>query len=96
MKDKIIGFIGAGNMASSIIRGLIKSGKAPATILVKDIDKVKLVHGKGLRIQTIHPSDEGIYVCEASNLMGAVTAAAKLTVSEPPVPVRQISYEGIA
>ena len=42
MKDKIIGFIGAGNMASSIIRGLIKSGKAPATILVKDIDKVKL------------------------------------------------------
>ena len=29
-------------MASSIIRGLIKSGKAPATILVKDIDKVKL------------------------------------------------------
>ena len=50
-----------------------------------DIEKVKLVHGKGLRIQTVHPSDEGIYVCEASNLMGAVTAAAKLTVSEPPV-----------
>jgi hypothetical protein len=50
-----------------------------------DLDKVKLVHGKGLRIQTVHPSDEGIYVCEASNLMGAVTAAAKLTVSEPPV-----------
>ena len=53
----------------------------------KDIDmnKVKLVHGKGLRIENAHPSDEGIYVCEASNLMGAVTAAAKLTVSEPPV-----------
>ena len=50
-----------------------------------DLEKVKLVHGKGLRIQTVHPSDEGIYVCEASNLMGAVTAAAKLTVSEPPV-----------
>ena len=50
-----------------------------------DIEKVKLVHGKGLRIESVHPSDEGIYVCEASNLMGAVTAAAKLTVSEPPV-----------
>ena len=50
-----------------------------------DMEKVKLVHGKGLRIQTVHPADAGIYVCEASNLMGAVTAAAKLTVSEPPV-----------
>ena len=48
-------------------------------------DQIQLVHGKGLRIQNLHPSDQGVYVCEASNLMGAVTAAANLTVSEPPV-----------
>ena len=47
--------------------------------------QVQLVHGKGLRIANLHPSDQGVYVCEASNLMGAVTAAANLTVSESPV-----------
>lgn len=50
-----------------------------------DMGKIQLVHGKGLRIENVHPSDAGVYVCEASNSMGAVTAAASLTVSEPPV-----------
>ena len=49
------------------------------------LSQVQLVHGKGLRITNLHPSDQGVYVCEASNLMGAVTSAANLTVSESPV-----------
>ena len=42
MKEAVIGFIGAGNMASSIIRGLTEAGKKPSSILVTDIDKEKL------------------------------------------------------
>jgi len=34
-----------------------------------DIEKVKIIPGKGLRIDSVHPSDEGTYVCEASNLV---------------------------
>ena len=34
-----------------------------------DIEKVKIIPGKGLRIDSVHPSDEGVYVCEASNLV---------------------------
>ena len=44
-----------------------------------------MVHGKGLRISNAHPSDQGLYVCEASNAMGRVSAGARLTVSERPV-----------
>ena len=32
-----------------------------------DITKVKIIHGKGLRIENIHPSDEGTYICTAKN-----------------------------
>ena len=42
MKEAVIGFIGAGNMASSIIRGLIEAGKKPSSIFVTDIDESKL------------------------------------------------------
>jgi hypothetical protein len=47
-----------------------------------DLDKVKLVPGKGLRIESVHPSDEGTYVCEASNLMGTISAGAVLQVRQ--------------
>ena len=50
-----------------------------------DISKAKIVHGKGLRIENVHPSDEGTYVCSAKNLVGKVTAKAVLTVLEKPV-----------
>ncbi len=49
------------------------------------MDKAQIVHGKGLRIESVHPSDEGLYVCEASNPMGKIAASARLRVSEPPV-----------
>ena len=42
MKEAVIGFIGAGNMASSIIRGLIEAGKEPSSIFATDIDESKL------------------------------------------------------
>ena len=42
MKETVIGFIGAGNMAGSIIRGLIGAGKNPESIFVTDIDNEKL------------------------------------------------------
>lgn len=38
---KITGFIGAGNMASAIINGMLKSGADPNGILVFDLDKEK-------------------------------------------------------
>ena len=38
----MVGFIGAGNMASSIVRGLIDAGKNPESIFVTDIDNEKL------------------------------------------------------
>ena len=47
--------------------------------------QVKVVPGKGLRIESVHPDDEGTYVCEASNVMGRISAEATLRVRERPV-----------
>ena len=44
-----------------------------------------MVPGKGLRIESVHPDDEGTYICEASNVMGRVSAEATLRVRERPV-----------
>jgi hypothetical protein len=41
---------------------------------------VKIIAGKGLRIESVHPSDEGTYICEASNVMGTISAGAFLQV----------------
>jgi len=42
LDNTIIGFIGAGNMANSLIRGLLAKGKSPSTVLAADIDAIKL------------------------------------------------------
>lgn len=39
--NKITGFIGAGNMATAIINGMLKAGKEPQSLVVFDIDKEK-------------------------------------------------------
>lgn len=50
-----------------------------------DVTKVRIVHGKGLRIENARPSDAGTYVCTAKNIVGSVTSSAVLKVLEPPV-----------
>ena len=40
--DSRIGFIGAGNMAASLIHGLLNKGQDPQTLLAADIDSDKL------------------------------------------------------
>ncbi|MCK5925001.1 MAG: pyrroline-5-carboxylate reductase, partial [Methylococcales bacterium] len=42
MKTKNIGFIGGGNMATSLIKGLIASGHPPQQIWVSDVDAERL------------------------------------------------------
>ena len=42
MENTIIGFIGAGNMSNSLIKGLLAKDKIPSTILAADIDLKKL------------------------------------------------------
>jgi pyrroline-5-carboxylate reductase len=44
MKTEKIGFIGGGNMASSLISGLIASGHAPENIWVSDINPASLLN----------------------------------------------------
>lgn len=46
-----------------------------------DFAKVKVIPGKGLRIESVHPADEGSYICEASNIMGTITATANIQVN---------------
>ena len=50
-----------------------------------DISKIKIIHGKGLRLDNIHPSDEGTYICTAKNIVGVVSSSAKIKVLERPV-----------
>ena len=42
MKNVTLGFIGAGNMANSLIRGLLADGTSADSILIADIDSEKL------------------------------------------------------
>lgn len=50
-----------------------------------NLAKVKILQGQGLRIESVHPLDEGIYICEASNVMGTISTLVELKVREPPV-----------
>ena len=50
-----------------------------------NVSKVKIIHGKGIRISDVHPMDAGTYVCTARNVAGFITAKASLKVFEPPV-----------
>ena len=50
-----------------------------------NLQKVKIVQGQGLKIESVHPQDEGTYICEASNVMGSILTSAVLKVRERPV-----------
>ena len=63
LKDKTIGFIGAGNMGSAIMRGLLQSGQVKKShIIASDIDEGKL---------TALAADHGIQITRSNvELMG--------------------------
>lgn len=48
------------------------------------ISRARLTEGKSLRIERLAVEDEGVYICDATNLVGTVTAKATLTVHSPP------------
>ncbi len=58
MKTKAIGFIGGGNMAASLIKGLIESGHSPKQIWVSDINAETLQsHAAKLKVNVTSNND---------------------------------------
>ena len=71
MTDGIISFIGGGNMATSLIGGLIADGRDPASIYVTDVEAVKLEYlADTFRVQTSSDNDEAVRL--ASTVVFAV------------------------
>lgn len=61
MTDGIISFIGGGNMATSLVGGLIADGRDPASIYVTDIDMAKLeALSDAFRVQTSTDNEEAV------------------------------------
>ena len=48
-------------------------------------DTIQIIPEQGLSIKNLHPSDQGMYLCHASNKAGSISANAMLRVEEPPV-----------
>lgn len=49
------------------------------------VGRVDILADKTLRIEQLRPEDQGVYVCEADNAVGSVSASATVTVHSPPV-----------
>lgn len=65
MNTKNIGFIGGGNMASSLISGLISSGHTPQQIWASDLDEDKLrVLAANLKINVTTDNNAVVNECE--------------------------------
>ncbi len=65
LKATKIGFIGAGNMASALIRGLIKAQVPPGQLWATDVNQPKLkALAKELSIHAVDSSDELIASCD--------------------------------
>jgi pyrroline-5-carboxylate reductase len=61
MTDGIISFIGGGNMATSLIGGLIADGRDPASIYVTDVETAKLeALADAFRVQTSGDNEEAV------------------------------------
>ncbi|XP_014250865.1 roundabout homolog 2-like isoform X2 [Cimex lectularius] len=48
------------------------------------VGRAKITDEKNLRVDRVQPEDEGVYICEASNLVGSISAKAALTVHSAP------------
>nr|CAD7201378.1 unnamed protein product [Timema douglasi] len=48
------------------------------------IGRAQILDDKSLRIEHVSPEDEGLYICDAENVVGSVSARASLTVHSPP------------
>nr|CAD7430496.1 unnamed protein product [Timema monikensis] len=48
------------------------------------IGRAQILDDKSLRIEHVNPEDEGLYICDAENVVGSVSARASLTVHSPP------------
>lgn len=44
------------------------------------IGRAQILDDKSLRIENVEPVDEGLYICDAENLVGSLSARASLTV----------------
>lgn len=44
------------------------------------IGRAQILDDRSLRIENVESADEGLYICEAGNLVGSVSARASLTV----------------
>ncbi|XP_068086117.1 protein sax-3 [Anabrus simplex] len=65
------------------------------------IGRAQILDDKSLRIEHITPADEGLYICDAENVVGSVSARASLTVHSPPTFVtrpqdQKVGLNGIA
>lgn len=66
MSNGVISFIGGGNMATSLIGGLIADGRDPASIYVTDPDFAKLESlAESFRVQTSSDNDEAVRLASA-------------------------------
>lgn len=45
------------------------------------INRAQILDDKSLRIDGVQPPDEGLYICDAENLVGSVSARATLVVN---------------
>ncbi|XP_065216561.1 roundabout homolog 2 isoform X2 [Planococcus citri] len=66
------------------------AGDPPPKILWRREDgkmptaRAQILDSKSLKINNVVPSDEGLYICDAENVIGSISANASLTVHAPP------------
>ncbi|GLG97679.1 Hemolin [Gryllus bimaculatus] len=65
------------------------------------IGRAQILDDKSLHIEHVTPDDEGLYICDAENVVGSVSARASLTVHSPPTFItkpqdQKVGLNGIA
>ena len=61
------------------------NGDGKESIEQSDFITYRIIDKRGIQIENLHPSDEGVYECRAENKMGSVTTSVKVVVQERPV-----------